>query len=384
VNQRQQFHIKMLKISNETKIALLAIAAVTLGIWGFKFLQGQNVLTPSKNFYVEYDNVQDLRVSAPVFIRGLQVGSVKDIYIDPEDDQTIVVVLNIERGFDVPKDALATITSPSFMGGRAIELVFHHPCSDDCAENGDYLQGSSRSFLAGMIAPGEIDMYTERLRKGLSINIDSIAKANPESFAGTFEALDNSLRNIEALTYKLDRLLAASERGLTLTVDNAAALTGSLNDNKDELASILKNLDTLSQQLKSAEFDESSHKAGQALDTLTRRLSELRYTLKTTEKTIASVDTLAQNLLKGKGPVGKVLSDEVVAADMERTLRHTQMLIQDLRLNPKRYTTVKVKLFGKNKTKDYVTPFNDPIYTMQADSLERLLSQRLHENQVKN
>lgn len=369
----------MLKISNETKIALLAIAAVALGIWGFKFLKGQDILTLSNNFNVRYDNVQDLRVSAPVFIRGLQVGSVKSIFIDPKDGQTIIVVLNVESEFDIPKDAVATITSPSFMGGRAIELEYSHGCTDDCAENGDYLQGSSRSFLAGMIQPGELDMYAERIRKGLTINIDSLAKADPESFAGTFEALDNSLKNIEALTYKLDRLLAASERGLTLTVDNAAALTGSLNDNKDELASILRNLDTLSQQLKGAGFDESSHKAGQALDTLTRRLSELRHTLKTTERTISSVDTLAQNLLKGKGPVGKVLSDEVVAADMERTLRHTQLLIQDLRLNPKRYTTVKVKWFGKNKTKGYATPFNDPIYTMQADSLERLLSERLHE-----
>lgn len=374
----------MLKISNETKIALLAIAAVTLGIWGFKFLKGQNMLTLSKNFNVRYDNVQDLRVSAPVFIRGLQVGSVKNVSIDPKDDQTIIVVLNIESGFDVPKDAVATITSPSFMGGRAIELVFNHPCSDDCAEDGDYLQGSSRSFLAGMIAPGEIDMYTERLRKGLSINIDSIAKANPESFAGTFEALDNSLRNIEALTYKLDRLLAASERGLTLTVDNAAALTGSLIENKDEIASILSNIDTLSRQLKGAGFDQSSRKAGQTLDTLTQRLTDLRRTLTTTERTLSSVDTLAQNLLKGKGVAGKLLSDDVMAEDLDRTLRHTQLLLQDLRLNPKRYTTVKMKIFGKNKTKDYATPFNDPIYTMQVDSLERLLSERLHEKEVKN
>lgn len=374
----------MLKISNETKIALLAIAAVALGIWGFKFLKGQNMLTLSKNFSVRYDNVQDLRVSAPVFIRGLQVGSVKSIYIDPKDDQTIIVVLNIESGFDVPKDAVATITSPSFMGGRAIELEFDHPCQSDCAEDGDYLQGSSRSFLAGMIAPGEIEMYTERLRKGLSINIDSLAKANPESIAGTFEALDNSLKNIEALTYKLDRLLAANERGLTLTMDNAAALTGSLNANMDEIGSILRNLDTLSRELKGAGLSESSHKAGQTLDTLTRRLTDLRRTFTTTEKTIASVDSLAQNLLKGRGVAGKMLTDEVLAEDLERTLRHTQLLIQDLRLNPKRYTTVKLKVFGKNKTKGYATPFNDPIYTMQADSLERLLSERLRTQQLKN
>lgn len=374
----------MLKISNETKIALLAIAAIALGIWGFKFLKGQNVLTLSKNFSVRYDNVQDLRVSAPIFIRGLQVGSVKKIFIDPTDDQTIVVVLNIESGFDVPKDAVATITSPTFMGGRAIELEFDHPCSDDCAEDGDYLRGSSRSFLAGMIAPGELDAYTERLRKGLTINIDSLAKANPESFAGTFEALDNSLKNIESLTHKLDHLLAASARGLTLTVDNAAALTGSLKDNRDEISSILSNLDTLSRQLKGAGLNQSAYKAGQTLDSLTQRLSDLRRTLVTTEKTIATVDTLAQNLLKGKGVAGKLLTDDVMAQDFERTLRHTQLLLQDFRLNPKRYTTVKLKVFGKNKTPGYTTPFQDPIYTMQVDSLERLLSERLHEKEVKN
>ncbi|MBV6441895.1 MAG: MCE family protein [Haliscomenobacteraceae bacterium CHB4] len=374
----------MLKISNEVKIALLAITAVLLGIWGFKFLKGQDMLTFSKNFNVRYDNVQDLRVSAPVFIRGLQVGSVKSISIDPADGRTILVVLNVEGKFNIPKDALATITSPTFMGGRAIELDFDRACTGDCAEDGDYLEGSSRSFLAGMISPGEIDVYTERLRKGLAINIDSLAKANPESIAATFEALDNSLKNIEALTFRLDRVLAASERGLTATVDNAATLTGSLNANMDEIGSILKNLDTLSRELKGAGLSQSSQKAGQTLDSLTRRLSDLRGTLVTTEKTIASVDSLAHNLLKGKGVAGKMLTDEVLAQDLERTLRHTQLLIQDLRLNPKRYTTVKVKVFGKNKTKGYETPFNDPIYTMQADSLERLLSERLHEKEVKN
>ncbi|MBX2892808.1 MAG: MCE family protein [Saprospiraceae bacterium] len=374
----------MLKISNETKVALLAIAAIAVGIWGFKFLKGQNMLTFSKDFYVRYDNVQDLRVSAPVFIRGLQVGSVKKVSIDPKDGQSIIVVLNVEGGFDVPKDAMAVITSPSFMGGRAIELEYDRVCTNDCAQSGDFLQGTSRSFLEGMITPAELDVYTDRLRKGLTINIDSLAKANPESFAGTLEALDNSLKNIEALTYRLDRLMAASERGLTATINNTAALTGSLATNKDQISSIMRNLDTLSLQLKDAGFDQSAHKATTTLDTLTQRLSDLRRTLATTERTLSSVDTLAQNLLHGKGTANKLLTDEVLAEDLERTLRHTQLLIQDLRLNPKRYTTVKLKVFGKNKTKGYETPFNDPIYTMEADSLERLFSKRLRENQPDN
>ena len=376
----------MLKFSNETKVALLAIVAVALGIWGFKFLKGINVLTASKTLYVRYANVQELNTSAPVFISGLRVGMVKDIYVDKTDGRTIIVALNIERGFDIPKDARATITSPTFMGGRAIELVFNHPCQgDDCAQSGDYLAGDSRSFLAGMIQPGEIDVYTERLRKGLSINLDSLARANPESMASSLVALDNSLKNIELLTHKINRLLDATTSSLTATAENAAVFSKSLSNNKDEISSILTNLDSLSRQLKNAAVDQSSAKARQTLDTLTANIANLRHTFDTAERTISHVDTLAQNLMKGKGIAGKMLNDDQFAEDLERTIRHTQLLIQDLRLNPKRYTTVKVKVFGKNKTKGYATPFDDPIYTMQADSLERLLGKRLREqNKIKN
>lgn len=376
----------MFRLNNETKVALLAIAAVALGIWGFKFLKGLNVLTTSKTLYVKYMNVQELNTSAPVFVRGLRVGMVKDIYIDKTDDQTIIVVLNIERGFDIPKDTRATITSPTFMGGRAVELVFNHPCEgDDCAESGDYLIGDSRSFLAGMIQPGEIDLYMERLRKGLAINLDSLANANPESMAGSLVSLDNSLKNIELLTHKINRLLDATTASLTATAENAAVFSKSLSGNKDEIGNILSNLDTLSRQLKNAGVEQSSQKVRETLDTLTANISTLRHTLKTAERTISHVDTLAQNLMQGKGIAGKMLNDAQLAEDLERTIRHTQLLIQDLRLNPKRYTTVKLKVFGKNKTKGYATPFDDPIYKMEADSLERLLGKRLREqDKVKN
>ncbi|MCB9305807.1 MAG: MCE family protein [Lewinellaceae bacterium] len=374
----------MFKISNEIKVALLAISAVALGIWGFKFLKGINVLTTSKTFYVKYENVQELHTSAPVFIRGLQVGMVKDIFIDKQDDRTIIVVLNIERGFDVPKNAIATLTSPTFMGGRAIELIFYRGCEgDDCAESGDYLEGDSRSFLAGMIEPGEIDRYTQRLREGLAINLDSLAQANPESMAGSLVALDNALKNIEIMTYKINKLLDATASSMTQTMQNAAIFSQALSSNKDEIGHILNNLDTLSRQLKDAGIDQSAHKAGEALDTLTANISNLRYTLNAAERTISRVDTLAQNLVNGKGIAGKMLTDEQLAEDLERTIRHTQLLLQDFRLNPKRYTTVKLKVFGKNKTKGYATPFDDPIYQMQVDSLERALGKRLREQDGK-
>ena len=74
---------------------ILAVVALGLAIWGFQFLKGINVLKTSKTFYVRYQNVDQLRPSAPVFINGFQVGMVKDLYVDSEDDRTIIAVPSI-------------------------------------------------------------------------------------------------------------------------------------------------------------------------------------------------------------------------------------------------------------------------------------------------
>jgi phospholipid/cholesterol/gamma-HCH transport system substrate-binding protein len=369
----------MLKINNETKIALLAIAAISLAIWGFKFLKGLNILTTSRTFYVRYDNVDQLRPSSPIFIKGLQVGMVKALNIDKKDDKTIIATLNIDTDVDIPKDAVATIVGLSLMGGKAVELVIPHPCDGkDCAQSGDYLPAASKSFLQSVIGdPSQIDAYTDKLKHGLTTVWDSIADPNdPKGVGRSLIALENSLKNIESVTAKVSRLLDASAQGISATANNTAALTKTLNASSADINTTLANLAALSKQMKDAGLDKTTQKATQAIDSVTTSLAQLRKTLQVTGKTVSRVDTLAQNLVKGKGTAGKVLNDEDLYNNLVRTTRHMELLLQDLRLNPKRYTTVKLKLFGKNKTKDYANPIDDPAYQMLVDSLERAYSKK--------
>jgi hypothetical protein len=51
--------------------------------------------------------------------------------------------------------------------------------------------------------------------------------------------------------------------------------------------------------------------------------------------------------------------------------------MQDIRLNPRRYNTVKLKIFGGNKVKDYKVPAEDPAYRLMMDSLEREYSRKI-------
>lgn len=363
----------MFKISNEVKVALLAIAALALGFWGFKFLKGINVLSSSKTLYVRYNNVDQLRPSSPVFINGFQVGMVKEMYIDKEDDKTIITVLNIEGGVDIPKDAVASIIGMSLMGGKAVEIVITRPCSGkDCAQSGDFLVGGSKSLIQSLLGdPEGFDVYTDRLRKGLSINIDSLARANPNSPAGAVVALDKSLHNIERITHQLNEMLALNRQSIAAITGNFAAISGTIKANDKNISDAIANLSALSQQLKDAGLDQTSKKAASALDSVTLSLSTLRGTLSATTGTLNRIDTLAQGLVQGNGLVGKALTDEELYDNVVSATRHLQMLTQDLRLHPERYTRVKVKLFGKNKPAKYTVPYDDPLYMKSVDSLER-------------
>ena len=115
-------------MSNETKVGILAVIAIAILFWGYKFLKGQNILTNSNILYVEYENAEMLATSAPVVISGFQVGVVANMYLKPENMRTIVVELDIDRGVKVPKNAIAEIMSFDITGSKGVNLQFDRPC----------------------------------------------------------------------------------------------------------------------------------------------------------------------------------------------------------------------------------------------------------------
>lgn len=370
----------MLKISNETKVGILAVVALALGIWGIKFLKGVNILTPAKTFYVRYSDVQMLLTSSPVLLHGLQIGVVKSLDQDPEDGTKIIATLNVDRGFNIPKDARAVIVSSSLIGGKAVKLDFKTPCSNgDCAESGDFLEGKVQSFLESTIGdPAEMDVYTERLQRGLTAVYDSIADPNdPQGFGKTLVGLQTTLTNLAITTAKINRMLDETSGGLATTMNNAAKITGNISESNQNIKNALANLEVVTAQLKNADLSKTVGKAGGAMDSVTLALSSLKTTLKSASSALGTVDSLAQKMSSGGGSFSKILTDPELYDNLARDTRHLHLLMQDLRLNPKRYTTVKLKLFGKNKTKGYQNPLEDPAYRMLIDSLEREYSKKM-------
>ena len=72
---------------------------------------------------------------------------------------------------------------------------------------------------------------------------------------------------------------------------------------------------------------------------------------------MANLNTLMARIERGDGTLGKLMKDEELYANLNNASRELDLLLQDFRLNPKRY--VNVSVFGK-KQKDYELPENDP------------------------
>jgi phospholipid/cholesterol/gamma-HCH transport system substrate-binding protein len=135
-------------------------------------------------------------------------------------------------------------------------------------------------------------------------------------------------------------------KNLNSTMSSLNGASGKLNtllaDNTDKLDRTFTNLDEMS--LNFSKFSDSlaQLKTGQLVSDL--------------QDVITRFDAIVTGLDNGEGTVGKLLKDEKLYNNLEGASKQLEQLLQDLKLNPKRY--VHISVFGK-KQKEYSTP-DDP------------------------
>jgi len=335
-------------MGKEIKIGILAIVAIVLLIFGFKFLKGKDVFNRNQTFYVEYSDINTLTISTPVYIHGFQV----------------VVELEVQKGIQVPKWATAEIQDVGFMGNKAIDLVFKNSCDGkDCAQSGDYLTGKTKGMLTSMLGdPNELGGYMRQIQVGVGGILDTINHyfKNTDKSTGLGLAVNNiqsTLQNLERITAQLSILLQASNQQLQGTFSNLNSITANINARNKDISGLLSNLNEISAQVKKSELDKTISTATTAFSDIDNRVKELETTIASLNTTIAELSGLINKVNSGQGTLGKLIKDDGLYNNLERTSKQADLLLQDLRINPKRY--VNVSVFGK-KQKQYDVPENDP------------------------
>ena len=169
--------------------------------------------------------------------------------------------------------------------------------------------------------------------------------------------MKTSLENLEAITERINRLINASFKDIGKTMENLEAVTSNIADNNAKINAIFSNLESLSKEISESNPGDAIVNANEALKETKITVESLRETLASADASFANLNKILDKVSGGEGSISKLLSDPNLYENLESTSKHLSLLLQDLRLNPKRY--VGISLFGK-KQKDYVKPELDP------------------------
>ena len=185
-----------MKHKREVKVGILAVVCAGILYFGFNFLKGINIFSPTNCYYGYFERSNGLTEQAPVYILGHQVGLVESIQYDFARTPAFIIGVSIDKGIVLPKGTEMALVADGMLGGSAIEFVLPAQTSATAYHPGD--------TLTTKIVPGLV----ESLQVGLLASLDSIlqeanqllANLNNEVEEGSLHA---SLQNIERLTTDL-------------------------------------------------------------------------------------------------------------------------------------------------------------------------------------
>ena len=344
-------------MKKEIQIALLAIVTLSAAVWGLNFIAGKSLFSGDKSYYTIFDNVKDVNTATPVLINGFQVGTVVSILPEPDDISKIRVEFIVKKEIKLPNYAIAELRSASALGGKEIELVFDKMCiGDNCAEPKSTLKGLTKGILGSMISAEELGPHIESVTSALETTINTLG--DPESNAPlnkTIRDLSAAMKSLSNSTKSLETLMATSSKNLEITLANMSQLTGTLVDNNDKLTTILNNISVASDDISKVKLSETMDKTNSTMDQAQLSLQSLESTMTNAGVAITELNELLIKMDSEEGTLGNLINNKVLYDNIESSSKNLDLLLQDLRLNPRRY----FKLFGK-KSKDYEYPLEDP------------------------
>src|SRR5215510_4377752 len=100
-----------MKISNETKVGLLTIAALTVLIIGFNFLKGKDLFNRTKKIYAVFGKLGSLARSNEVKINGYTVGTVYAFEPTDKNLTGIKVTISLTEDVNIPANSVAFISA---------------------------------------------------------------------------------------------------------------------------------------------------------------------------------------------------------------------------------------------------------------------------------
>ncbi len=304
---------------------MIVVMGIICVIFGYSFLKSTSLFDDDLTLYAVYEDVGGLQSGTAVSINGKNVGTVNSVKFKDATGQ-LLVTFTVSKDLKFSKQSTVELYDAGLIGGKALKV---NPVFDGTSvAMRDTLATTTRASLSE-VADRKLSPILEKFESALT-DADSV-------MMNVNQVLDvKAKQDLRQAISDLSELMVAL-KGSGGTLDRL------LKNNEQKLNSSLTNFEELTNNF--AKLSDSLNNAG-----LGRTLANL-------EATLAKLNTIIGRIENGDGTVGKLLADDKLYTNLSNASRELNLLLQDFRLNPKRY--VNVSVFGKKQI-EYAVPDEDP------------------------
>ena len=301
-----------MKYTREIKVGVLAIICVFLLFYGFNFLKGVNIFSPTNSYHGVYTNLHGLEQQAPVFILGHKVGQVDRLHYDFTKDSAFTVDISIRKDIVLPEGTSLALRADGLLGGMALELLFPEDATEKLQQQALIAHGAT---LPTVYLPGIVENLQNEL----------IAK------------IANAVEQVDTLVAQLNGQLEGNH--LKSTLANVDRISGDLTDVSGDLRRIMNtqvpgivnNADTAIANLNTVIADIKA--------------ADLKATVARVDTAIGGVNAVIADVRAQKGTLGQLIYNKSLYNHVDATVISADSLLTDIKAHPKRY--VHFSVFGK-------------------------------------
>jgi phospholipid/cholesterol/gamma-HCH transport system substrate-binding protein len=336
----------------QVKVGIIISLALAILFFGVFFAGSiDRLLYPKVLIKASMRDVKGLKNGAPVWVYGIEEGSVENIALDQQYGTLVTIAIYRSVLGYLKSDATATVLTMGLLGDKYIEL---NPGTGGTPplKAGEVIRGTAQIDMKEVMEAGGESMQKMNdfiSKLGNLVEKIETSKGTLSRFLEDPSLYDNLLESSKTISLiakdmangngtlgllvkdpSLYERLSSSSKSLEVFSRKLGSGTGTLNKLMED--------DLLYERLAGAasSMEEFGKKLNSNSGTLGRLIADPTL-YENLNRTSLRISSILDRIEKGEGAAGTLIKDEEMAKDMKETVKELKRLTEDIRERPRRY-----------------------------------------------
>lgn len=231
--------------TQKVRLGVFIFISGALLIFLILYFAANKLFEKSDVYYVSYHDVSvsGLEVGSPVNYLGIKIGTISNIFIDPQDINSIIVELSLQPGTPIKKDAYADIISLGITGLRSIEIRGGSN-EADFLKRGEFLEPGSS---ASQEITGKASVIAEKAEKVIN-NLQVFTEPeNMNKFSDAAENINTLAAQLNTTIQLIETLIQENKDGVREAILTANQVANRLDTSAIYLGEAISSINNIVQ-----------------------------------------------------------------------------------------------------------------------------------------